>query len=125
VLAEHDALVFPSTYEGEGLPGIVVEALQAGLPVIATRWRALPELVSNEQSGLLVPPRSPIALAAAMARLTLDDALFAELRVGAAERGRELDASNWQRRLEGWLLNVCGRTADRVSAASNYREVSP
>lgn len=125
VLAEHDALVFPSTYEGEGLPGIVVEALQAGLPVIATRWRALPELVSDEQSGLLVPPRSPIALAAAMARLSLDETLFADLRVGAAERGRELDASNWQRRLEGWLLNVCGRTADRVNAASNYREVSP
>lgn len=125
VLADHDVLVFPSTYEGEGLPGIVVEALQAGLPVIATRWRALPELVNDEASGLLVPPRAPVALAAAMTRLALDDALFAQLRVGAAERGRELDASNWQRRLEGWLLNVCGRNVDRVTAVSNYREVSP
>ncbi len=125
VLSEHDALVFPSYHEGEGMPGVVVEALQCGLPVIAARWRALAELVHDEDCGLLVTPKDPLSLAAAMTRLSIDDALYAELCVGASERGRELDASLWQRRLEGWLLELCGRPRRDASAAANYREVSP
>lgn len=125
VLAEHDALIFPSYHEGEGMPGVVVEALQCGLPVIAARWRAIAELVHDEQCGLLAPPKDAIALAAAMTRLSIDDALYAELCVGAAERGRELDAGLWQRRLESWLLDLCGRARRGAGAAANYREVSP
>lgn len=125
VLGDYDALLFPSYYEGEGLPGVIVEAMQCGLPVIATRWRALPELVHDEQCGLLVPAKSPTALAAAMTRLALDDALYAELCVGAAERGRELDASSWQQRLEDWLLEVCGLPRRTVGAPTHYKEVSP
>lgn len=125
VLRDYDALVFPSHYDGEGLPGVIVEALQCGLPVIATRWRALPELVHHEQNGLLTPPKSPQALAAAMTRLALDDALYAELCIGAAERGRELDASSWQQRLESWLLDVCGLPRRPVGSPAHYKEVSP
>lgn len=125
VLGDHDALLFPSYYEGEGLPGVVVEALQCGVPVIATRWRALPELVHDQQCGLLVPPKSPSALAAAMTRLAHDDALYAELCIGAAERGRELEASSWQQRLEGWLLEVCGLPRRISGAPTHSRQVSP
>lgn len=125
ILSGYDALVFPSYYEGEGLPGVVVEALQCGLPVVATQWRALPELVAHEHNGLLVAPKSHVALAIAMTRLANDRALYAELCIGANERGRELDASSWHQRLESWLLEACGRDPASVEAQPTYREVSP
>lgn len=125
VLASHDALVFPSHYPGEGLPGSVVEALQAGMPVIASRWRALPELVEHERNGLLVPARDPAALAAAMTRLAEDPALFLRLRAEALSRGRELDATAWQRRLESWLLALCQRDIASLPSATRCSEASP
>jgi len=57
---------------GEGLSGAVRESLAAGKPVIATDVGGNRELVRNEETGLLVPPDDPEALAAAMLRL-LDD----------------------------------------------------
>jgi hypothetical protein len=119
VLAAHDALVFPSYHAGEGLPGAVIEALQAGLPVIAARWRSLPELVVHESSGLLVAPRSVEELAAAMTRLSRDRALFTQLCRGARERGLEFDASHWTAQIETWLLAVASGApveADRDEA---------
>jgi len=125
LLSGFDALIFPSYYEGEGLPGVIVEALQCGLPVLATNWRALPELIADEVNGLLVTPKSHVSLAVAMTRLANDRALYAELCIGARERGRELDASSWQRRLETWLLEACGFDPASVEAQPTYREVSP
>ena len=66
----HDALVFPSTYEGFGM--VVVEAMSQRLPVIATPVGCVPDLVRDGETGLVVAPRSADALAAAMGRL-LDD----------------------------------------------------
>jgi glycosyltransferase involved in cell wall biosynthesis len=109
LLAAHDALLFPSYHVGEGLPGVVIEAMQSGLPVIATKWRSLGELVDDGHSGLLVEPHSVDDLARAMQRLTTDDELFARLQVGASQRGELFRAGAWQVRLERWLLELCGR----------------
>jgi glycosyltransferase involved in cell wall biosynthesis len=57
--------VVPSVYEGFGLPA--GEAMACGVPVIATTGGALPEVVGD--AGILVPPRSPQALADAIGRL--------------------------------------------------------
>lgn len=114
VLAEHDVLVFPTYHEGEGMPGIVIEALQAGLPVIATRFRALGELVRDGVDGLLVAPRDVDALADAMRAVTLDRALYARLAAGAQARGDEFRTSRWTAKLVGWLR---GDTSRRATAA--------
>lgn len=74
------ALVFPSLYEGFGFPA--VEAMHCGAPVIASRTSSLPELVGD--AGLLVDPLSVEEIAAAMTRLSDDDALRARL----SARGR-------------------------------------
>lgn len=79
-----DALVHPARWEGFGL--VLLEAMRAGLPVVATRVGAIPEVVADGESGLLVAPDDAAALAAAMARLAADDALCA--RLGAAGRER-------------------------------------
>ncbi len=44
-LSEHDLLLFPSYFRGEGYPGIIVEAFQCGVPVAAAGWSAIPELI--------------------------------------------------------------------------------
>ena len=72
VLAGHDVLLFPSYWPSEGHPGVIIEALQAGLPVVATRWAGIPEIVEHEKSGLLVEPRSASAVKAAIRRLLAD-----------------------------------------------------
>ena len=53
----------------EGLGVAVIEALAAGLPVIASQVGGIPELIEDQSTGLLIPPQNPIALANALRRL--------------------------------------------------------
>ncbi|HTF89344.1 MAG TPA: glycosyltransferase family 4 protein [Planctomycetota bacterium] len=102
-LAEHDVFVFPSYYDGEGLPGAVIEALQAGLPVVAADWRSIRDLVAHEENGLLVPIRDATALANAMQRLASDAGLVRKLSRGATTTGRAFEAAPVLARLESML----------------------
>jgi len=65
-LQEYDVLVLPTHYQGEGYPGVIIEAYSMGLPVIASDWKSIPELVEHGVTGLLVPPQDATALANAM-----------------------------------------------------------
>jgi glycosyltransferase involved in cell wall biosynthesis len=67
LLAAADGVVLSSAWEG--LPNILMEAAAAGRPVVSTRVGGVPEIVEDGKTGLLVPPRDPSALAAAMGRL--------------------------------------------------------
>jgi glycosyltransferase involved in cell wall biosynthesis len=73
LLACCDLSVLPS--ESEGLPNSVLEAMAAGLAVVATSVGGVPELIENEVSGLLVPPNNPSALSTAILRLLQDESL--------------------------------------------------
>ena len=106
LLDAHDALLCPTYHPTEGHPGVVIEALQRGLVPIVSRWRALPELVEHETSGLLVPPRSPQAIAEAMKRLTSNDTLFRCLSEGARARGQSFDGGRWHETLLGWVRDL-------------------
>ena len=75
----------------DGLPNVVVEALSQGLPVVATRAAAIPELVRDGLHGQLVPPGDVGGFAAAIERLARDPA--ARHRMGAA--GIERVADGW------------------------------
>ncbi len=70
----------------EGLPKFLLEAMASGLPCVATDVVGCREAVADGQSGVLVPPRDPVALADALERLVADPALRA--RMGAAGRAR-------------------------------------
>lgn len=77
------ALVVPSTYEG--MPLVVLEAMEAGVPVVASRVSGIPEVVEDGVTGWLVPPEDPEALAATLARV-LDDPDEARRRGEAGRR---------------------------------------
>lgn len=84
------AFVYPSLYEGFGLP--VLEAGAYGVPVITSNTSSLPEVAGD--AALLVDPHDVDAIAAAMYRLVTDDALAAEL----ARRGQEnVKRFSWQK----------------------------
>lgn len=62
-LAEAEFFVFPSHYESENQPLVVIEALSMGLPVITTKWRGIPEMIKEGETGFLVEPNRPEELA--------------------------------------------------------------
>jgi glycosyltransferase involved in cell wall biosynthesis len=84
LLAGFDALVLPSDFEG--MPNVVLEAMQAGVPVVATRIPGTDEVVADRETGLLIPPKSPIALAEAMQQMLADRALGPKLAAAAKIR---------------------------------------
>ena len=84
VLAALDVFVLPSI--AEGMSNTVLEAMATGLPVVATRVGANPELVDDGVTGTLVPARAPAALAHAIARYVADP-LLCQLH-GKASRQR-------------------------------------
>ncbi|MEB3271900.1 MAG: glycosyltransferase family 4 protein [Synechococcus sp.] len=91
----------PSIQEGFGI--VYLEAMAAGLPVVATTAAAIPEVVPDGQAGVLVPPRDPAALAAALLRLLQDPSLCRQL----AGRGRLLvQQHSWERVADRFLAAV-------------------
>jgi glycosyltransferase involved in cell wall biosynthesis len=84
LLAAADVFVLPSA--SEGMPVSVLEAMAAGLPVVASRVGGMPEQVSDGETGLLVEPGHIGELAAAVSRLIRDGEL--RRRLGTAGRAR-------------------------------------
>lgn len=88
-----DVLAAPSVVapdgDRDGLPNVVVEAMASGVPVVACRVGSIPEAVLHEQTGLLVPPGDPVALANALERLLTDADLRAAVARAARRRAEE------------------------------------
>ncbi len=92
--AEAEVACVPSLYEGFSLPA--VEAMACGVPVVATTGGALPEVMGPDgETGLLVAPGDPSALAAALLGALGDRAL--RTRLGAAGRARVRERFTWSR----------------------------
>ncbi|MEK7857768.1 MAG: glycosyltransferase [Elusimicrobiota bacterium] len=82
-LSALEIVVLPSLWEG--LPNSLLEAMAIGQPVVACAVDGVPEAVTHEVTGLLVPPRDVAALTRAIERLILDPALRAKLGAAAKE----------------------------------------
>ncbi len=57
-LTEYNFLLLPTYHPGEGHPGIIIESFSVGMPVITTRWRSIPEIVTHDYNGFLIEPRN-------------------------------------------------------------------
>jgi glycosyltransferase involved in cell wall biosynthesis len=112
--AQAEVAAVPSLYEGFSLPA--VEAMACGVPIVATTGGALPEVVGRDgETGLLVPPADPSALAAALGR-ALDDAEL-RARIGAAGRERVLARFTWRKTAEGTVEHYRALLDDYEPAA--------
>lgn len=81
---EADAFVLASF--AEGVPVVLMEAMAAGLPCVASRITGIPELIEDGVSGLLVPPADESAIAAALGRLMDDPELWRRISESARQR---------------------------------------
>ncbi len=80
-LAAADVFLLPSFIEG--MPISILEAMEMGLPVISTKVNAIPDMIEDGVSGLLIDPGSPDQIAGAVMRLRREDDLYERLSKGA------------------------------------------
>jgi glycosyltransferase involved in cell wall biosynthesis len=72
----------------DGIPNVLVESMAMGVPVVATKVSAIPELVVDGAQGLLVPSKDPAALAHGLIRMLTDTELRREVIPAARQRVR-------------------------------------
>ena len=112
VLARCDIFLFTSIAEGEGMPGVLIEAGMAGLPTVSTSVAGARDVIEHGVTGFVVPTDDFTALATAAARLVSSPELRAQMGTAARERCLEhftLDASAM--RLEGVLESLIAGSA--------------
>jgi glycosyltransferase involved in cell wall biosynthesis len=108
ILAGCDALVHPSL--DDAFPTVLLEAMAAGLPVVATRVGGIPEIVVHGQTGLLVPPADAPALSAAIAELLADRERMRRMSELATETAlTRFSTAAWVSRLTKVYDEVLGR----------------
>jgi glycosyltransferase involved in cell wall biosynthesis len=104
--------VVPSHHESFGL--VALEALACGVPVVATSVGGLPEIVVHDESGILVPPGDPAALAQALLALLTDEPLRRRLAEGARRRAERFSLTARSRDLLKLLVQRV-ETVDRAA----------
>ena len=94
VLRRADVLVHPARWEGFGLA--LLEAMLAGLPVVATRVSSIPEIVADGETGVLVPPDDPEALRTALQHVLAEPGSLGT--AGRERAGREFSVERMAER---------------------------
>jgi glycosyltransferase involved in cell wall biosynthesis len=102
-----DAFVYPSQYEGFGMPAL--EALASGTPVVTSDVSSLPEAVGD--AALLIDPRSPEQIADALVHILNDADLRAALRQRGLEHARHFTWARTAQVTAGSYRRVLGLTA--------------
>jgi glycosyltransferase involved in cell wall biosynthesis len=112
-----DVVVVPSRH-ADPAPNVNLEAMAAGLPVIATDVGGSPELILDGVTGLLVPPRQPAAIAEALRRLIADPELRLRMGRSGQARCREVfDADLNARKIEALILPAASTSRQAARSA--------
>ena len=77
--ADADLFIFPSHYEAENFPLVLIEAMAFGLPVVSTNWRGIPQLIGDSGAAMLLDINAPEQYADALTSLHGDAKLRAEM----------------------------------------------
>ena len=121
ILAEHDVLVMPVIWE-ETFSVVIREALQAGLPVIAARRGALPEIIEDGRNGLLFEPEDAADLRRCLRRLLDEPGLLDRLK---PDRFVWRDADAYAQDIEQTYEAVLGQSGSRSAASPASDRPSP
>jgi glycosyltransferase involved in cell wall biosynthesis len=112
-----DVFALPS--HSEGSSNVLLEAMVAKVPIVATSAGGNTEIVLDGKTGLLVPPREPPALAAAISRLLRERDLAALLAGAAFARAAgEFSVERYQRRLSGFYAEALGKSGNAEYSAA-------
>jgi glycosyltransferase involved in cell wall biosynthesis len=101
--------VMPS--HSEGSPNALLEAMAAGIPIVAAAVGGIPEIVTSGETGLLVPPMNPEALADAMEQLLKDPALAAQFAQNALRETAKFTYEAYHQALAGIYRRVLDQPA--------------
>jgi sugar transferase (PEP-CTERM/EpsH1 system associated) len=118
LLAEFDIFVLSSI--AEGMPGVLLEAMAAGLPVVATEVGGAGEVVSDGLTGQLVPASNPSRLAEALSTYVRDEALRA--RHGSAGRRKAETGFSLEQMISAYVELYDGLLDARTNGASRLTE---
>lgn len=88
-LSKYDLMLFPTKYFTEGFPGTILDAYEAGLPVVATRWKYAEEYVEDGLSGLLCDFEDEQDFIYKVTKICTNPDLIFKLKAGAVEKSKE------------------------------------
>lgn len=92
ILKEYSALLFPTTFYGEGFPGTIIDAFSAGIPVIATDWHCNPEIIEDGYSGFLYPSSKPEMLKCKIEEFMSRPEIIPIMKVNCTLKAKEYQA---------------------------------
>ena len=91
ILERYEALVFPTLYEGEGFPGIFIDAFICGLPIITTNWHMNGEIIKNGINGLILKNNSAESLLISILKLLENPELSKVISLNNKKLSSEFD----------------------------------
>lgn len=90
-LSMYDVMLFPTFYDGEGFPGIMIDAFISGLPVLATDWHCNKDIVENGKTGFIIPPQDEKSLLNKMKEIIDDREVVEFLRYNCQQEAKKYD----------------------------------
>ena len=89
ILNQNDVLILPTYYDGEGFPGSIIDAYIAGIPVIVSRWKDLPEYVEERKTGFTFNLQNKTEFFSCIDQLLESPELLYNMKVHAREKSKE------------------------------------
>lgn len=93
-LSSYDIMLFPTFWNGEGFPGIVIDAYIAGLPIIASDWNLNSEIIRDNVTGIIIPPNDVHSLISAMSMFINRKTELYRMSKNAQKEVLKFDAKN-------------------------------
>ncbi|MGD2072709.1 MAG: glycosyltransferase family 4 protein [Candidatus Thorarchaeota archaeon] len=90
-ISNYHVLVLPTYHHGEGHPGVIIEAMMVGIPVITTDFRSIPELVDHKHNGLLIKTNDTQSLIEAIMTIYYDRELLIRMGENNYDRRKMFD----------------------------------
>lgn len=103
VLKRYFALIFPTRWELEGIPGSIIDALTAGIPVIASKWRYYDEMLTDGETGFGYQLGHPDELADTLEKLFSGDVDVQRMGAECVERSRDYAPENVAKEVKSML----------------------
>ncbi|MBP1683737.1 MAG: glycosyltransferase [Ignavibacteriaceae bacterium] len=101
-----NVFVLPSLYEGFGI--VLLEAMAAGIPVVATNVDGIKEVVIDGDCGILIPPKNPEAIADAVLNIIENPQLAEKLVDAGLKRSKLFDIREHVMKLDNFYANLLG-----------------